>query len=170
MRPFTSNSSQDKHRYQMREDMFSIGDDFWVENESGEKVYKVDNKKLRMRDTFILEDMSGNEVAKIQEKMLTVRDKMKIELDGREAVVRKRLIGIRDRYIVDVDNAEDLKAKGNFLEHEYEIERDGDKIAEISKKWFRVRETYGVEIEPGQDDALILAVAVCIDAMARGLD
>jgi uncharacterized protein YxjI len=50
----------------------------------------------------------------------------------------------------------------------YEIERDGDTIATVSKKWLRVRATYGVENEPGQDGALILAITDCIDAMARG--
>jgi uncharacterized protein YxjI len=63
--------------------LFSIGDDFWIEDQAGDKVYKVDNKKLRMRETFILEDRSGREVAKIREKMLSVRDKMTIELTGR---------------------------------------------------------------------------------------
>jgi uncharacterized protein YxjI len=154
----------------MREDMFSIGDDFWIEDDSGQKVFKVDNKKLRMRETFILEDMSGNEVAKIREKMLSVRDKMTIDLDGRDAVVHKALLGIRDRYKIDVDGGEDMKAKGNIVDHEYEIERDGHEIAKISKKWFRVRDTYGVEIEPGQDIALILAVTVCIDSLARAHD
>jgi len=154
----------------MREDMFSIGDDFWIENHSGDKVFKVDNKKLRMRETFVLEDMSGHEVAKIREKMLSVRDKMTIELDGRKVVVHKNLVGFRDRYLVDVDGGEDLKAKGNFLAHEYRIERDGDTVAEVSKKWFRVRETYGVEVEPGLDIPLILAVTVCIDALARKRD
>lgn len=157
-------------RFQMREDLFSIGDDFWIEDQAGDKVYKVDNKKLRMRETFILEDRSGREVAKIREKMLSVRDKMTIELTGREAVVHKNLIGFRDRYLVKVDGGEDLKAKGNFVDHEYKIERDGDKIAEISKKWFRLRETYGVEIESGSDVPLLLAVTVCIDALARDRD
>ena len=32
----------------------------------------------------------------------------------------------------------------------------------------QVAETYGVEIEASQDDALILAIVVCIDAMTRG--
>lgn len=41
-------------------------------------------------------------------------------------------------------------------------------MAEVSKRWFRVRDTYGVEIEPGQDATLILAVTICIDQMARG--
>ena len=52
-----------------------------------------------------------------------------------------------------------------MLDHEYEIEEDGRKVAEVSKRWFRVRDTYGVEIAPGQNDILVLAVAVAIDAM-----
>jgi uncharacterized protein YxjI len=157
-------------KFQMREDLFSIGDDFWIEDDAGKKVFKVDNKKLRMRETFILEDMSGREVATIREKMLTVRDKMTIDRDGQDAVVHKNLIGIRDRYHVEVDGGQDLKAKGNFVDHEYKVERDGKKVAEVSKKWFRIRETYGVEIDPEQDVALILAVTVCIDALAGDRD
>jgi uncharacterized protein YxjI len=54
------------------------------------------------------------------------------------------------------------------MDHEYEIERDGDTIAKVSKKWFRVRESYGVEINAGEDVDLMLAIAVCLDAMSRG--
>jgi uncharacterized protein YxjI len=39
-------------------------------------------------------------------------------------------------------------------------------VARVSKRWFRVRETYGVEIAPGEDNALLLAVTVCIDALS----
>ena len=61
-----------------------------------------------------------------------------------------------------------MEAQGNIVDHEYKIERDGDQVAEVSKRWFRVRDTYGIEVAAGQDDALILAVTVCIDQMARG--
>jgi uncharacterized protein YxjI len=162
--------SEDVRRFQMREKVFAIGDDYWVEDESGERVFKVNGKALRLRDTFVLEDPAGNEVARIQEKKLAIRDTMTISLGGREAKVHKRLVGIRDRYLVDFDEGDDFKAKGNFVDHEYEIEREGDKVAEVSKKWFRVRETYGVEMKADEDPALILAITVCIDAMARGHD
>lgn len=159
--------SESKQTFQMREKVFAIGDDYWVEDSNGEKVYKVDGKAIRFRDTFVLEDASGAELAVIKEKKLAVRDTMTIEIGGREAKVKKRLIGIRDRFNVDFDEGDDYSAKGNFVDHEYEIERDGEKVAEISKKWFRVRDTYGVEIDGGQDVALILAVTVCIDAMSH---
>jgi uncharacterized protein YxjI len=154
--------------YQMREKIFAIGDDFWIEDENGNRAFKVNGKAARLRDTFILEDAQGNELFKIQEKKLSVRDKMTIERGSTEATVHKRLIGIRDHYVIDVDGGQDLKAHGNIVDHEYEIERDGDKVAEISKKWFRIRDTYGVQMAEGEDVPLILAITVCVDQMARG--
>ena len=101
-----------------------------------------------MRDTFILEDAGGNEVAKIQEKKLSVRDKMTIERRGDDGDgARRRWSASATTSHIEVDGGEDLKAHGNIVDHEYEIERDGDNVAEVSKKWFRVRDTYGVEIE-----------------------
>ncbi len=157
----------DVHKYQMREKLLSIGDDYWIENESGERAFKVDGKAVRIRDTFVLEDAAGQEVAKIQERKLSIRDTMKIERAGGDATVRKALIGIRDRFKIEVEGGADLTAHGNLVDHEYTIESDGDEVASVSKKWFRVRDTYGVEIRPGQDDALILAITVCVDAMTH---
>jgi uncharacterized protein YxjI len=154
-------------RYQMREKLISIGDDYWIEDEAGRRAFKVDGKALRIRDTMVLRDARGAELAKIQERKLRVRDSMEIERDGGNATVHKALVGIRDRFKIDVDGGSDLSAHGNLVDHEYEIERDGDTVATVSKRWFRVRDTYGVEIQPGQDEALILAITVCIDAMTH---
>jgi uncharacterized protein YxjI len=156
-------------KYRMREKLFAIGDDYWIENEEGERAFKVDGKAMRIRKTLLLEDPSGNELFKVQEKKLHIRDTMDIERGG-EAVARikKALITpLRDRFSVEVEGGEDMEAKGNIVDHEYKIERGGDKVAEVSKRWFRIRDTYGIEIAPGQDDALILAVTVCIDQMTR---
>jgi uncharacterized protein YxjI len=155
-------------RYQMRQRMLSIGDDYWIEDGEGQRAFRVNGKALRMRQTFVLEDVHGNEVAKIQERKLSIRDKMAIERGGESlATVHKALVGIRDRYSIDLEDGGELRAKGNFVDHEYEIDRDGTAVANVSKRWFRVRDTYGVEIEPGEDDALVLAIAVCVDALSH---
>ena len=157
-------------RFLMREKLLAIGDDFWIENDRGERVYKVDGKALRLRKTLVFEDASGNELCKIQERMLRIKDSMEIEdADGRRlAMVKKALIApLRDRWAVSVADGPDLEVQGSLLDHEYTIGEGRDKIAEVSKRWFRVADTYGVEIEPGQNDVLILAVTVALDSMAH---
>ena len=136
-------------RYQMRQRMISIGDDYVIENDRGERVYKLDGKALRIRKTIHFEDMDGHELAKIQERMLHIKDSMEIEgPDGnRIALVKKAMITpLRERWIAKVEDGPDLHTKGNIVEHEYTIERDGDKVAEVSKRWFRIRDTYGVTL------------------------
>ncbi|HET6759863.1 MAG TPA: LURP-one-related family protein [Propionibacteriaceae bacterium] len=156
-------------RYRMQEKLFDIGDDFWIENEGGERAFKVNGKVLRIRGTLALESPNGQELYSIQQKMVHVRDTVEIERGGRKvATVKKALVTpLRDRFSIDVEDGEDMEAKGNIVDHEYKIERDGDEIAEVSRRWFRVRDTYGVEVTPGQDDALILATVVCIDQMTH---
>ena len=70
----------------------------------------------------MLEDASsGEELYKIQEKKLTIRDKMEIERDGKTvATVKKALVTpLRDRYSIDVEDGDDMEAKGNIVDHEY---------------------------------------------------
>jgi uncharacterized protein YxjI len=158
------------NRYQMREDLISIGDDFWIENESGQRVFRVDGKILRISKTFVFLDMAGNTLCRIKERLLTIKDTMEIEdADGKEmAVVRKALISpLRDRWGVKVRNGPDLDIRGNILDHEYSITEGRHKIAEVSKKWFRLTHTYGVETAEGQNDILILAIAVAMDVMTH---
>jgi uncharacterized protein YxjI len=157
-------------RYLMRQRMISIGDDYVIENDRGERVFKLDGKALRIRKTILFEDMDGHELAKIQERMLRLKDSMEIEgPDGnRIAIVKKAMITpLRERWIVKVEDGPDLHVQGNILDHEYRLERDGAKIAEVSKRWFRVRDTYGVEVAPGENDILILASVAVLDNMVH---
>ena len=157
-------------RYQMRQKLIAFGDDFYIEDEQGQRVFKVDGKVLRVRDTLVFRDMQGDKLCQIQERMLRVKDTMEIEgPDGKTlATVKKALITpLRDRWTVKIKGGPDLDVQGNILDHEYRIEEGRNKVAEVSKKWFRIRDTYGVEVAEGQDDVLILAATVAIDIMAH---
>ena len=161
---------QEATRYQMRQRMLSIGDDYVIENDRGERVFRLDGKALRIRKTILFEDMDGRELCKIQERMLRIKDSMEIEgPEGNKiAIVKKAMITpLRERWIIKVEDGPDLHIQGNIVDHEYQIERDGAKVAEVSKRWFRVRDTYGVEVAPGENDVLILASAAVLDTMAH---
>jgi uncharacterized protein YxjI len=162
-------AAQQGSAYRMRERLLAFGDDFYIETSGGQRAFWVDGKALRVRDTLSFKDMQGREIYRIQEKMLRIRDSMTVYRGNDVAArVHKALITpLRDRYSVEVPGSPDMSTQGNILQHEYRIERDGMPVATISKRWFRIRDTYGVEIAPGQDDLLILAITVCVDAMSQ---
>jgi uncharacterized protein YxjI len=158
------------NRYKIRQRLVSIGDDFWIENEKGQKVFKVDGKALRLRKTLVFEDVKGKKLCQIQERLLSIKDTMVIEDANSDqmAVVKQALIApLRDRWDVKVKNGPDLDVQGNILDLEYSIKQGRKKVAEVSKKWFTITDTYGVEIAEGQNDILILAVAIAIDMMVH---
>jgi uncharacterized protein YxjI len=156
-------------KYQMREELFAIGDDYWIETDGGQPAFKVDGKAVRIRKTLVLETPEGDEVLTMQKKILSIRDTMEIERDGKTfATVKKALMTpLRDRFSIEVEDGEDMEARGNIVDHEYRIERGSDRVAEVSKRWFRMRNTYDIEIAEAEDDALILAVTVCVDQMSH---
>lgn len=156
-------------RFAMRQKLFAFGDDFTVQDEQGRKVYSVDGKALRIRDTLLFKDAEGREIYKIQEKLLRIRDSMDIKRDG-DVVAHVHMAVVtplRDRLQIDLAGDDQLQAKGNFLYHEYRIERGEWPVAIVSKRWFRFRDTYGVEVAPREDPLLMLAITVCVDMLAH---
>ena len=152
-------------RYSMKEKLFALGDDFTIQDENGRDVFFVDGKALSLGDQLSFQDMKGNELAFIKEKVFTWGKTYEIHRSGRlAAVVKKELFSlIHCRFTVDVPGPDDLEAKGDFLDREYEFTRGDRPVAAVSKRWFTWSDTYGVDVAEGEDAILILASAVVID-------
>lgn len=152
-------------RYVMRERLLSWGDDFYIRDEDGRDLFFVDGKAFSIGDQLSFRDMAGAELAFIKQKAFALARTYEIHRAGSlAAVVKKKLFGIvHHRFSVDVPGPDDLEATGNFLDHEYTFRRGDRIIATVSKKWFSLSDTYGIDIEPGEDDVLILASAVVVD-------
>jgi uncharacterized protein YxjI len=152
-------------RYAVQEKLFSIGDDYWITDEQGGKAFLVDGKVLRVRQTLEIQDPGGRVLVTVRKKLVTMHETMEIEQDGTVvATVRKALISpLHHRSVVDLADGSQLEAVGNVLDKEFEITAGNQVLARISRAWFRIRDTYGVDVAPGQDDVLFLAIAVALD-------
>ena len=152
-------------RYVMRERLLSLGDDFHIRDEEGRDLFFVDGKAFSIGDKLSFRDMAGTELAFIRQKVLALSRTYEIYRAGTlAAVVKKKLFGfMHHRFSIDVPGPDDLEATGNFLDHEYTFKRGERTVATVSKRWFSFADTYGIEIEPGEDDVLILASAVVVD-------
>ncbi|MFF3753574.1 LURP-one-related/scramblase family protein [Streptomyces sp. NPDC002018] len=156
-------------RYLVRDKIFAIGDDYWIEDESGRKAFLVDGKALRLRDTLELKDPSGRVLITLRQKLVSLRDTMTVERDDETlaTVRKKRLSLLRNHYRVALADGSELDVSGRILDREFAVEYDGELLAHISRRWLRIRETYGVDVvREDSDHALLIAVAVCVIHMA----
>ena len=151
--------------YVIRERFFSIGDDFDVLDEHGTKVFHVDGKVLSVRNRLVVEDPYGQEVASVHRHLVAMRPTYEITIGGEKAAeVRKKLFTpFRERFTIDVPGPDDLEMKGDLLDHEYVIERDGHELAVVSKRWLTVRDTYAVQVAAGVDPLLIIGSVLALD-------
>ncbi|MEU8696446.1 LURP-one-related family protein [Streptomyces sp. NPDC048680] len=157
-------------RLLVRERVFGIGDDYWIEDADGRKVFLVDGKAMRVRDTFELKDAQGRIVVEIKQKLISLRDTMLIERDGEQLakVKRKRLSLLRNHYRVTLVDGTELDVSGKILDREFAVDYDGELLAQISRRWLTVRDTYGIDIvRDDADTALLIAVAVCVIVLAE---
>jgi len=152
-------------RYMVRQRMFSIGDDFWITDEHGDRVFLVDGKVLSLRQTLEIKDAAGNVVASVHKKLLALRNSMEIERDGRViATVRREMFSpLHHKSAIELADGRTLEAVGNITGREFNIKDSEHTLARVSRAWFTIRDTYGVEVTPGEDDAMLLAAAVCLD-------
>ena len=152
-------------RYLMKQKLFCFGDDFMIQDQDGRDVFYVDGRALSLGDKLSFEDMNGNELAFIRQKLLSWGPTYEIYRGGElSAVVKKHLFTLlRCVFTVDVPGPDDLEATGSLFDREYTFARGGQVVAAVSKAWFTLTDSYGVEIGQGEDDVLILASTVVID-------
>ncbi|GAA3500406.1 LURP-one-related/scramblase family protein [Streptomyces prasinosporus] len=158
-------------RFLVRDRILGIGDDYWIEDDRGNRVFLVDGKAMRLRDTFELKDAQGRVLIDIRQKMFSLRDAMVIERGGETlaTVRRKRLSLLRNHYRVSLaDGGTELDVSGRIADREFAVEYDGELLAVISRRWLHVRDTYGVDVvREDADPALLIAVAVCVIHLAE---
>jgi uncharacterized protein YxjI len=151
--------------YLIRERFFALGQDSDITDESGRPVLHVDGKVFSLHNRLVLRDPAGREVAQVHRRLAALRPTFEISIGGEEvAQIRKRMFTpFRDRFTIDIPGPEDFEMQGDLFDHEFTIRRGDETVATVSKRWFSMRDTYAVEVAPGQNDLLILASVLALD-------
>jgi uncharacterized protein YxjI len=151
--------------YLIRERLVRLGEDSDITDEQGRPLFHVDGKVLTLHDRLVIRDTEGREVAQVQRKLVALRPTYEVTVAGQEAAeVRKHLFSpFGDRFTIDVPGPDDLEMRGDLFDHEFTIRRGGEEVATVSKRWLSFRDTYAVDIAPGQDALVILASVLALD-------
>jgi uncharacterized protein YxjI len=157
------------NRYIMRQRIFALGQDFNINNAAGQPVFLIKGKVRLVKESLKFCDMQGNLLYKLDEKVLRIRESFDIlKPDGSLAAkVHNAIIDpLRERFTIEIPAGQNMVTMGKVLWAQYDILRDQQQVAKISKQFSWIgRDQYVVDVLPGQDDCLILAVTVVIDMM-----
>ena len=152
-------------RYRMSKDWFCFGDDYTIQDAANDDVLRIDGKVFCIGDQLSIQTMDGRELAYIDQKLLHWGPTYEIWRDGRLAAVIKKSVFtlLHCTFTVDVPGPDDLIAEGNFWENEYTFRRHGQRVASVSRQFFSLKDSYGIDVPHGEDPILIIASAVVID-------
>jgi uncharacterized protein YxjI len=139
---------------------------FLISGEAGDPRFEV---RPARTDALVLEYPDGGEGCTIHEATLSLQRLMRISRSGQPTAWVRRVVTVpvRDDYAIDLGSAV-LTVRGNVLDQDYTIRQGRRTVAAVSRAWTNALEAYGVEVAPGQDDALLLAVTVCLTLMSSG--
>lgn len=156
-------------RYQMRQKFFAFGDDFMIKDQDGNDVYFVDGKAFSWGDKLSFQRAdTRKEIAFISQKLLSFMPKYEIHRDGVVfAEVVKEFSWFKSKFTLDVPGPNDYEITGSFWDQDYTFTRRGRTVATVSRKWFSLSDTYGVDIISGENDVAILATAVVVDLVCH---
>jgi uncharacterized protein YxjI len=156
-------------RYILRQKMLSFADAFQIKNEDGADAFVVNGAVFSLAKQLAFQDLAGNTLLSIKQQLMSWGPTYAISRDDTPvALVKKELFNVFSyRFTIDLEGASSLETNGDFSNHEYAITRNGQQVAAISKQWFTLTDTYGVDVGQGEDDVLILAIAVVIDMVCH---
>lgn len=150
-------------RYQIRQKIFSFGDNFVIRGENEEPRFIIKGKVLSFGDKLSLQDLNENELFYIEQKVFTFLPEYHIFQNGTEvAMVKKEFTFFKPRFIIDSQYG-NYEMEGDIFGYDFQITKGGRTVAYVSKKWFSFSDTYGVDIDDYENQAFLLSLVIVID-------
>jgi uncharacterized protein YxjI len=154
-------------RYRLRQLVISIGNDFTIEDDQGRPVYFVDGAAFTLNGRYDLKNMQGDVLLTLAGQFSIPKSMTITRAADVVARVMKQLALFETNIDVTLEDGSHLAIHGDVFAHEFTLRRGEATIAHISRQWFSLGDTYGIDIAPGEDEPLLLALAVAIDDMAH---
>ena len=157
------------NRYIMRQRVFAIGQDFFINNAAGQPCFKIDGKVRLVKESLKFRDIQGNLLYQLDERVIRIRESFDIlNANGQLAAkVHNAIVDpLRERFTIEIPGGQDLMTRGKVIWAQYDILRNGQPVGKISKQFSWIgRDQYVVDVLQGEDDCLVLAITVVIDMM-----
>ncbi|WP_144513697.1 LURP-one-related/scramblase family protein [Bacillus sp. FJAT-22090] len=147
----------------IKQKVFSLSGKFTVKDQQEKDVYYVEGSFMKIPKTFSIMNETRDEVALITKKVFSFLPKFFVEVNGREVLtIKKEFSLFKARYTID---AADIKVNGNWWDMNFQVLQHGVVIGKVTKEWFTWGDSYKVQIENEEMEAIIIAFVVAIDCV-----
>ena len=152
----------------IKQRIFTWGDKFDVCDVTGQPRYYVEGEVFSWGKKLHVYDRYDREVAYICQELFTFLPRYQVCVSGSQvAAVCKEFTFLKPRYRVEGPNWE---VEGQFWLHDYDVTENGRPVVSIQKEWLTWGDTYRLQIAPGADEILALAVVLTIDCVIAQQD
>lgn len=151
-------------KYQIRQKILSFKDSFTIKNENEQDMFVVEGKVFSIGHKLNLNNINGNLLYYIEQKLFKLLPEYYIYNSSvtQVAMIKKKLSFFKPKYIIESDFGV-FELNGDILDHNFEVVKNNIVCAVVSKKWFALSDTYGVDINDNIDAAFILSLIIVID-------
>jgi uncharacterized protein YxjI len=151
--------------YILNQKLMSIGGDLWIEDANGNHAFEVDGKAFSLRRTLLLKDASGNDLYEINRSLAHIHATFEIKRgDQLVATIQKALMSLfGEHFTITASNGGQLSVTGDWISREFHIQRNGADVVMASRNFFTIHGSYGVQIAPGFDVPLGLAIVIALE-------
>ena len=165
-------SLQKTREFILKEKLVSFRDKVNVMNTNKEVLGHFIGKLIKIGNKYRLLDQKNQIILVVKEKVVSVRSTYRFYKTNKEdpnddeliGSLKRKLVSIKPSYwFEDPSEKKVFTMKGNIFALKYKLLKDGKAIAEISKKLFRIKGTYGVKINSSaSDDTAMLVLGLVV--------
>jgi uncharacterized protein YxjI len=151
----------------LNQQLISLGGDLWIDDLNGGHAFLVDGKAFALRRTLVLQDLTGRPLLEVNQSLAHLHKTFEIKQgDQLVATIQKAIVSFfGDNFTIDMADGEQLSVTGDWIAREFHVTRAGSDVILASRKLLSLHGAYGVQIAPGFDTPLALAIVIALEQM-----
>jgi uncharacterized protein YxjI len=153
----------------LNQKLISMTGDLWIDDSNGNHAFEVDGKFLAVRRSLLLKDTSGRELYEINKSLAHVHTTFEVKQGGKVvATIQKALMSFMgEHFTITAADGGQLKVTGNWAGREFHVQKDGTDVIVASRQFFSLHDAYGIQVAPGFDAPLALAIVVALEQVEK---
>jgi uncharacterized protein YxjI len=150
----------------LKKKILSLREHYDLEDRNGMELGEADGNLFQFPAKFAVKDVNGYEVMHLEGKIISIRNQFTFYDNANKQLgtIKKKLIKpIGEEFWIEKNGVETMRIYGNFTEHDYKMQANGQQVATVHRKWLAIRDTIQVSITGEVDRRIVIGAVIVIE-------